>query len=108
MSNVFLSSSLLYLASVEAGCVVFEKEDNSNNNTAEEEEGSLIDNCLNETHGFKPTSLISNVSVISGLLGAFLSPVLGASIDILHHNMCPRQSRDYNRHIDNNNSMCSN
>ena len=68
MSNVFLSSSLIYLASLEAGCVDLETEE-------------LIDDCDGKAKGFKPTSLITNISVVSGLLAAFFVPVLGAVID---------------------------
>ena len=71
MSNVFLSTSLLYLASEEAGCI--------------DDEDNLITDCPNKVYGFAPGSLITNVAVISGLLTAFLMPSVGAIIDYTPH-----------------------
>jgi UMF1 family MFS transporter len=71
MGNVFLSTSLLYLASEEAGCI--------------DEEDNLITDCENTVYGFAPASLITNVAVISGLLTAFFMPVVGAIIDYTPH-----------------------
>ena len=68
MANVFLSSALIYLASEEAGCVDPDKEE-------------IIDNCDNTVRGFRPAALITNIATVSGLLGAFFTPVLGAVID---------------------------
>jgi hypothetical protein len=67
MSNIFLSTSLIYLASEEAGCI--------------DENGVAIPDCDNTVHGFQPPSLIANIAVISGLLSAFLMPVIGAIVD---------------------------
>ena len=66
MSNIFLSSSLIYLASDEAGCI---------------KDNVVIEDCVNTTHGFQPPSLIANIAVISGLLSAFLMPIIGAIVD---------------------------
>lgn len=71
MSNIFLSTSLIYLASEEAGCL--------------DEEGKVIEDCNNKTHGFQPPSLIANIAVISGLLSAFLMPYFGAVVDYTPH-----------------------
>jgi MFS-type transporter involved in bile tolerance (Atg22 family) len=71
MSNVFLSSSLIYLASVHAGCV--------------DDEGEIVDECDGKAYGFQPASLITNIAVVSGLLAAFFLPVLGAIIDFTPH-----------------------
>uniref|UniRef100_A0A7S4EPN7 Major facilitator superfamily (MFS) profile domain-containing protein n=1 Tax=Pseudo-nitzschia australis TaxID=44445 RepID=A0A7S4EPN7_9STRA len=65
MSNIFISQSLLWLASNAAGCVV---------------DGEL-QSCTTKIYGFVPSSLITNIAVISGLLSAFLMPILGALID---------------------------
>jgi MFS-type transporter involved in bile tolerance (Atg22 family) len=71
MSNIFLSTSLIYLASEEAGCI--------------DDQGIVIEDCNNKTHGFQPPSLIANIAVISGLLSAFLMPVIGAIVDYTPH-----------------------
>jgi UMF1 family MFS transporter len=68
MANVFLSASLIFLASLEAGCV-------------DEETNEIIKDCGNRVYGFTPASLITNVAVISGLLAAFFMPMVGAIID---------------------------
>lgn len=71
MSNVFLVSSLIYLASEAAGCV--------------DENDTVIEDCTNKIHGFQPPSLIANIAVISGLLSAFLMPLIGAIVDYTPH-----------------------
>ena len=72
ISNAFLSTSLLYLALVDAGCV-------------DEVTGAPLHSCENKVYGFKPATLITNIAVISGLLAAFFAPVLGAVIDHTPH-----------------------
>jgi len=67
MSNIFLSSSLIFLASEEAGCL--------------DDSGKVIEDCNNKAYGFQPPSLIANIAVISGLLSAFLMPFIGAIVD---------------------------
>ncbi|CAB9513925.1 expressed unknown protein [Seminavis robusta] len=72
MSNVFLVTALTYLANEEAGCV------------QEVESGHMevIDNCNARAFGIiRPTSLMTNVALIAGLLSALLMPLLGAIID---------------------------
>ena len=68
MANVFLSAALIYLASKEAGCVDEEKEE-------------IVDDCDGTVYGFRPAALITNIAAISGLLGAFFTPIIGAIID---------------------------
>jgi hypothetical protein len=68
MSNVFLSASLLFLASKEAGCL--------------DDEGNVENDCDTRVYGMAPAALITNhVAVISGLLSAFFMPVIGAMLD---------------------------
>lgn len=67
MSNIFLSTSLIYLATEEAGCI--------------DENGVAIPDCDNTVRGFQPASLIANIAVISGLLSAFFMPFIGAIVD---------------------------
>ena len=69
-SNIFISSSLLYLASEEAGCL--------------DEDGKATD-CDEKIYGFQPSSLITNIAVISGLISAFLNPLIGAIVDFTDH-----------------------
>jgi MFS-type transporter involved in bile tolerance (Atg22 family) len=57
---------LLYLASEEAGCI--------------DDEDKTTD-CDVKIYGFRPSSLITNIAVISGLLSAFANPVIGAIVD---------------------------
>jgi MFS-type transporter involved in bile tolerance (Atg22 family) len=67
MSNIFLSSSFIYLASEQAGCL--------------DEEGDVIEDCNEEVYGFKPASFVTNIAVISGVLSALFMPLVGAMID---------------------------
>ena len=67
VSNLFLLSSFLHLANQEAGCL--------------DEQGEIIDKCEGRVYGQKPGSLIANIAVISGILGALLMPLVGALLD---------------------------
>jgi hypothetical protein len=61
MSNIYLATSLIYLACKDAGGV-----------------DPMTDECVNSdltVHGMKPSALISNIALVSGLLSAFLMPV---------------------------------
>jgi len=62
MSNIFLSTALIALASDAAGC----------------ERGEACDETI---YGFKPSSLITNIALVSGLISAFCLPVIGAIVD---------------------------
>ncbi|KAG7340011.1 vacuole effluxer Atg22 like protein [Nitzschia inconspicua] len=72
VSNVYLAGSLIYLACKESGGVdpITNECDDSN---------------LTVHGGMKPSSLISNIAIISGLLSAFLMPVYGAIVDYTNH-----------------------
>jgi len=68
MSNIFISTSLIYLASEAAGCF--------------DEEGKVDKaTCNNKVYGFLPASLVTNIAVISGVLSAFFMPLIGAILD---------------------------
>lgn len=67
MSNIFISSSFIYLASIEAGC--------------SDAEGKVLEDCNVKVRGQTPSALVANIAVISGLLSAFLMPITGAMID---------------------------
>jgi len=62
MSNLFLNQSLLFLAYEAAGC----------------ELGTV---CETKVYGFYPSSWITNVPVIAGVVAALCLPVIGAIVD---------------------------
>lgn len=70
MSNIFLATAFLYLASDEANCL-------------DKETGEPLQDttCPNKVHGFKPASLVAMIATISGLAAAFFMPMMGAMID---------------------------
>jgi hypothetical protein len=72
MSNIFLASSFIFLASEQAGCL-------------NEEEDEVLDDCDERVYGFKPSSFISNIAIISGVLSALFMPLFGAMIDYTSH-----------------------
>ena len=77
MSNIFLATSLTYLASEHVGCV-----------TPDPETGEDIveDHCQEKVFGlFRPTSLITNIAVIWGVSAALFMPLIGAIIDYSPH-----------------------
>lgn len=65
MSNIFLGSSLIALAEMEIGC--YDPDDTG------------IE--CGKIYGFKPSSLITNIAIITGILSAFLLPFIGAIVD---------------------------
>jgi len=69
-ANIFISTSLLYLASEQAGCT------NENNETFD---------CDAKVYGFQPSSLITNIAAIAGILAAVTNPVIGAIVDYTDH-----------------------
>mmetsp|Transcript_24425 Transcript_24425/g.45517 ORF Transcript_24425/g.45517 Transcript_24425/m.45517 type:complete len:531 (+) Transcript_24425:237-1829(+) len=72
MSNIFLASALIHLACDEIGGI------DPETNQCTNEQGAT-------THGMRPSTLITNIAVISGLLAAFFMPVFGAVIDYTSH-----------------------
>jgi MFS-type transporter involved in bile tolerance (Atg22 family) len=82
MSNIFLSTSFIYLASVDVGCqmnvmTTTTEEDNGDNNPINDNNNG----CNQNVYGMTPASLIANIAIVSGLLSAFLMPLSGAMID---------------------------
>lgn len=67
MSNVFLSTAFITLAKRSVGC-------------SDEDEI-----CEGQVFGFKPSSLITIIATVSGLLSASLLPVIGAIVDFTKH-----------------------
>lgn len=72
MSNIFLSTAFIFLASKQADCL-------------DEEGKKPVDDCPNEVYGFKPASFVANIAVISSVLSCVLMPLLGAVIDYTVH-----------------------
>lgn len=74
MSNIFLSTALIRLASESAGCVYHDDDD-------------TVDNpeCNEKVYGFRPSSLIAMIAVVSGILSAFFLPIIGAVVDYTSH-----------------------
>jgi len=66
MSNIFLSTALIALASEAAGCEPNES-------------------CRVQIYGFRPSSLITNIALVSGLISACCLPVIGAIVDYTPH-----------------------
>jgi len=73
MSNIFLSTSFLYLASQDAGCLT------------EETPPRVDKGCETRVYGFLPIAFISNIAVISGLISAFCMPVIGSIVDYTNY-----------------------
>jgi len=71
MSNVYLSSSILYLAQEQAGCL--------------DENDRVSSDCDGKAYGFKPATFVSNIAVVSSVLSALFMPVIGAIVDYTNH-----------------------
>jgi len=65
MSNIFLANALILLAKMDIGCDV--------------EEAEAV--CEGKVYGFKPSSLITLIATVTGVLSSFLLPFLGALVD---------------------------
>lgn len=81
MSNIFLSTALIFLASDEVGCTEEIYYEDTNTTSIE-----VIEECDAQVYGaFRPAALITNIAVISGLMSAVLMPVIGAIVDYTNH-----------------------
>ncbi|KAI2503704.1 Vacuole effluxer Atg22-like protein [Fragilaria crotonensis] len=67
MSNIFLSTLLIFLASEAAGCL--------------DKNGKVADSCETSVYGMRPASLVANIAILSGVLSALLMPIAGAMVD---------------------------
>jgi hypothetical protein len=82
MSSLFLGPALLSLANVAAGCFNIDDTTNGNNNADDNGNNNTYDSCSNVTiYGFRPSSLLTNIAAISGLLGCIVLPFFGSLID---------------------------
>ncbi len=77
LSNIFLSASLITLAKIHVGCI---ERDVDNGNIV-----AVDDICDKRVYGFKPSSLMTNIAALSGVLAAFLLPFIGAIVDYTRH-----------------------
>jgi len=66
MSNIYMSSAILWLAANAAGC-----------DTDPQSEKT----CTNRVYGLVPSSFLTTVSIAAGLTSAFLMPICGAFVD---------------------------
>lgn len=71
MSNIFLSTSFVYLAQEQAGCI----DDNN----------KVIKDCDGKAYGFTPASFVSNIAVVASVLSALFMPLIGAMVDYTKH-----------------------
>jgi len=71
MSNIFISTSLLWLAKNAAGC--FEDPD------------TIGGECHKSVHGMKAESFVTNIATYSALLSALFMPICGAIVDYTPH-----------------------
>lgn len=71
MSNLYLATSFIFLANQEAGCL--------------DENDETILNCTGRVYGMAPSSVVSNIAVVSGVLSAFFMPLFGAILDYTRH-----------------------
>lgn len=71
MSNLYLSTAFIFLANQEAGCL--------------DEDDVTIMNCEGRVYGMAPATVVSNIAVVSGILGAFFMPLFGAILDYTSH-----------------------
>ena len=71
-TSVFVSVELLRLAKEAAGCEEVDFYDS---------EMGRYETCENRVYGMKPTSLLTNIMTVVGLISAFLMPLIGSVID---------------------------
>jgi len=79
MSGIVVNAALLELATIAAGCLTGEElkamdADGTIDSAAEYE-------CTGTVYGQNPLSLISNIAVVTGLMGAFFMPMIGVILD---------------------------
>lgn len=83
MASLFLGPALLELAGRAAGCapIIVETDDNADSDNAD----INMEECTNTIYGFRPSSLLTNLAAVSGLLGALLLPYAGSLVDHTPH-----------------------
>jgi Major Facilitator Superfamily len=76
MSSIFLGPALLSLANAAAGCSNSDDRDATNSDT----DGTTTE-CTATVYGFRPSSLLTNIAAVSGVLGCIALPYFGSIID---------------------------
>lgn len=79
MSSIFLGPALLELATKAAGCPYNTNKNNIDDDNATDATEDTI--CENKVYGFRPSSLLTNMAVVSGLLVPIFLPLVGAIVD---------------------------
>jgi Vacuole effluxer Atg22 like len=77
MSSIFLGPALLQLAAIAAGC----PSSASNNDNHNNEDDDIYEECTNTIYGFRPSSLLTNLAALSGVLGCIALPLIGSMVD---------------------------
>jgi hypothetical protein len=77
MSSIFLGPALLSLANIAAGCDSI----NNNNNSDGNNDTNDVVECTNTVYGFRPSSLLTNIAAISGVMGCIALPLFGSIMD---------------------------
>lgn len=76
MASLFLGPALLKLATAAAGC---DPAGEANGTTTDDMD--ITTTCTKTIYGFRPSSLLSNMAVASGILVPLLLPIFGAIVD---------------------------
>ena len=84
MSSIFLGPALLHLANVAAGCIDNENDRNQSSNS----DTTTTESCSNTIYGFRPSSLLTNIAAVSGMIGCFALPFIGSVMDHTNHRKC--------------------
>ena len=77
MSSLFLGPALLELAQAAAGSRCLDSTDPTDEDSFTNDE--MSSHC--KIYGFRPTSLLTNIAIASGLLGSLSMPFVGAVVD---------------------------
>ena len=80
MSSLFLGPALLQLANTAAGCTTTTAAADTN------DDGTIAAAiCTNTIYGFRPSSLLTNIAAVSGVMGCFALPFIGSVMDHTNH-----------------------
>jgi hypothetical protein len=85
MSSIFLGPALLHLANIAAGCDPDENTTNNNNSNSNSNSYDSDSICTNTIYGFRPSSLLTNIAAVSGIIGCIALPFIGSLMDHTNH-----------------------
>ena len=87
-AGAFILPSILHLAYIEAGCVVVVDAVDVNDTGAVIDDGSVnidfevdMEDCTNKIYGMKPSSLVTAMSTVIGIVVAIITPIIGSIVD---------------------------